>query len=217
MAGGILAVAQSAEERSLIGPILGHGETHEGVGRMVGDTHERTQQETFEAAALLEQAASKLTLLERRRLEAGVLVPVLRALQEEIGEERANAIALRVIAAIAEEQGRQRAAAMRRNDLPAFAGNMQAFSGGGALEIEPVERSDERVGFNVRRCRFAEMYRGMGAGDLGFLLSCNRDFSNVTGFNPEISLRRTQTIMQGADYCDFRYSAPAPPVAGTAS
>jgi len=127
-------------------------------------------------------------------------------------------VARRVIVGIAEEQGRQRAEAMRRNDLPAFTANMQAFSAGGALEIELVERTEERVGFNVRRCRFAEMYRAIGAGDLGFLLSCNRDFSNVTGFNPAITLRRTQTIMQGAEYCDFRYSAePAPPTPAAAA
>jgi len=118
-------------------------------------------------------------------------------------------VAKRVVIEIAEEQGRQRAARKGRNDLPAFAEDMQAFSGGGALKIEMVESNAERVGFNVRRCRFAEMYRQMGAGDIGGLLSCNRDFSNVTGFNPQISLSRTQTIMQGADYCNFRYPAPA--------
>ena len=168
------------------------------------------QQTTTDADAVLAEAAAKLTLLERRRIEAGVLVPLIRAFQAEIGEERANAIARRVVVEIAEQQGRENAARLGRNDLLAFSENMQAFSGGGALEIEMVERSDERVGFNVRRCRFAEMYREMGAGDLGFLLSCNRDASNVGGFNPEIGFTRTQTIMQGASFCDFRYrAAPA--------
>jgi hypothetical protein len=28
----------------------------------------------------------------------------------------------------------------------------------------------------------------------------------VEGFNPKIKLERTQTIMEGADHCDFRYT-----------
>ncbi len=28
----------------------------------------------------------------------------------------------------------------------------------------------------------------------------------IQGFNPKIILKRTQTIMQGAAYCDFRYT-----------
>jgi len=57
----------------------------------------------------------------------------------------------------------------------------------------------------VTRCRFAEMYRGMGASDLGFLLSCSRDFSLSEGYSDALHLERTQTIMQGAAFCDFRY------------
>jgi len=161
---------------------------------------------TTDSDTVLASAVAKLTLLERRRVESGVLVPLIRAFQQEFGEEQANTVARRVIIEIAEQQGRERAERLKRNDLAAFSENMQAFSGGGALEIEMVERNAERVGFNVTRCRFAETYREMGAGDLGFLLSCNRDFSNVAGFNPAIKLSRTQTIMQGAAYCNFRYN-----------
>mgnify|MGYP001355749938 CR=1 FL=1 len=174
-------------------------------------TQPEQQHDALDVDALLAQAAKKLTLIERRRIEAGVLVPLIRAFQHEIGEERANAIARKVIVEVAEEQGRQTAATKGRNDLLAFTENMQAFSGGGALEIEMVERNEKRVGFNVRRCRFAEMYRTLGAGDLGGILSCNRDFSNVGGFNPAIGLTRTQTIMQGAEFCDFRYRAAQAP------
>lgn len=55
------------------------------------------------------------------------------------------------------------------------------------------------------RCRYAEMYRSLGIPEVGVLLSCNRDFSLVEGFNPDVQLTRTQTIMQGASPCDFRF------------
>ena len=43
--------------------------------------------------------------------------------------------------------------------------------------------------------------------DLGASLSCQRDFSLVEGFNPAIRLTRTQTLMEGAPFCDFRFRA----------
>jgi hypothetical protein len=40
---------------------------------------------------------------------------------------------------------------------------------------------------------------------LGPMLSCARDFALIEGFNPQIRLTRTQTLMEGAPFCDFRY------------
>ena len=59
--------------------------------------------------------------------------------------------------------------------------------------------------FNVRRCRYAETYRAMGLGDIGDILSCNRDGAFCEGYDSRIKLTRTQTIMRGASHCDFRY------------
>jgi hypothetical protein len=50
------------------------------------------------------------------------------------------------------------------------------------------------------------MYEKMGIEDIGFILSCNRDFSFMKGFNPQIELKRKKTIMEGAEHCDFRFT-----------
>jgi hypothetical protein len=49
------------------------------------------------------------------------------------------------------------------------------------------------------------MYRTLGLADLGASLSCQRDYALTEGFNPTIQLVRTQTIMEGASHCDFRF------------
>ena len=74
-----------------------------------------------------------------------------------------------------------------------------------ALEIEMLRQDEDHLDFNVTRCRFAEMYRAMGLEDLGSSLSCCRDFTLVEGFNPALRLVRTQTLMEGASHCDFRF------------
>ena len=153
--------------------------------------------------------AADLPLLERRRIEAGVLVPLIRAFQAEFGEERVNAIVGQTIREIAREQG----AAVSHTEGMTVPDVANRFVNGvlreGSLIVDVVERDDARFGFNVTRCRFVEMYEEMGARDLGFLLSCNRDFASFEGMAPNLDFSRTQTRMQGASYCDFRYADPS--------
>jgi hypothetical protein len=54
------------------------------------------------------------------------------------------------------------------------------------------------------------MYRALGIPELGEVLSCQRDAALIEGFNPDVTLTRTQTIMQGAACCDFRYAETTP-------
>ncbi len=87
----------------------------------------------------------------------------------------------------------------------AFAQSLDRWRENGALELDLLEQSPTRLAFNVTRCRYAEMYRALGLADLGASLSCQRDYTLAQGFNPAIELTRTQTIMEGAPFCDFRF------------
>ena len=149
----------------------------------------------------------ELTLLERREIEARIVGPLIRAVIGELGREKALALVRRVIAELARQAGAELARQVGEATLPAFAASLDRWKEGGALEIEVLEQSPQRLSFNVTRCRYAEMYRALGLADLGSSLSCQRDFALVEGFNPEVRLTRTQTIMEGAPFCDFRFRA----------
>ncbi len=148
---------------------------------------------------------NELGVLNRREIEARILGPVLEALGEEFGRQRVLDVVRRVVIDIARQQGKALAETTGGSDLPHFAASLENWKKGGALEMEMLEQNETRFSFNVRRCRYAEMYRALGIRELGALLSCNRDASLIEGFNPEIKLTRTQTIMEGAPFCDFRY------------
>ena len=145
-------------------------------------------------------------LLSRREIEARLAAPLLAALGEAFGREQVLTVAQRVIQDIARQQGAQLAASLGGCTLAYFAVVLGTWNQDDALEMGMLEQSDERLTFNIRRCRFAEMYRALGIPELGTLFSCNRDFALAQGFNPEIVLTRTQTIMEGALFCDFRYT-----------
>ena len=152
-----------------------------------------------------------MTLLERREIEAKVVGPLVRGFAAEIGPERALEVVRKVISGLAREAGTDLARRLGEASLEAFAGALDLWSAGGALEIDVLERTPERLSFNVTRCKYAEMYRALGLADLGGSLSCLRDYALIEGFNPDVTLTRTQTIMEGAPHCDFRFRAgPAP-------
>jgi len=146
-----------------------------------------------------------LTHLERRKIEAGVLVPMVQAFQRAIGKARANEIAREVIVELARQDG-ARWAGQFGGDLAAMDRVSGVWAAGGSLGIEPVAKSDEKLDFNVTRCQYAEFFKALGLPELGALFHCSRDFAMVEGFNPALTLKRTQTIMEGATHCDFRFA-----------
>jgi predicted ArsR family transcriptional regulator len=148
---------------------------------------------------------NEIGVLKRREIEARILMPVLQALGEEFGRDRVFEVARRVIVEVAQEQGRQLAERMGGNSLAHFAAALDDWKKGDAYRMDVLRQDDERFDFNVTRCRYAEMYRALGIPEVGALLSCNRDFALIEGFNPDVELERTQTIMQGATHCDFRF------------
>jgi L-2-amino-thiazoline-4-carboxylic acid hydrolase len=79
------------------------------------------------------------------------------------------------------------------------------FARGDALDYRVREQSHDTFDVDVTGCRYAQFFEELGAPDLGFLLVCSADFPMAEGFGADIKLTRTQTIMQGASHCDFRY------------
>ena len=154
----------------------------------------------------MSERTEPLPILEQRRIEARVIKPIYDEMAAGLGVEAARTILGAAIEKAAIAQGRTSAeAADGRLGIDGFAAIQKHWTANGALEIETIEQTGERLDFNVTRCRYSEMYREMGLGEIGHLLSCNRDGTFCQGFDPRITLERTQTIMGGASHCDFRY------------
>tara|TARA_B100000519_G_scaffold70270_1_gene60151 strand:- start:347 stop:820 length:474 start_codon:yes stop_codon:yes gene_type:complete len=148
-----------------------------------------------------------LPILQQRRIEANILKHVYENLSERFGKEQAREIVQETVSQSAIEQGKTFADQIDGDpNLKDFYDILPLWSRDGALEIDVLEASPNKLDFNVKRCRYAEMYREMGIGEIGDLLSCQRDGDFCIGYNAEIEFRRTQTIMGGASHCDFRYS-----------
>ena len=75
---------------------------------------------------------------------------------------------------------------------------------GWVYEFLPTEKG-HLIDFNVKRCGMHKFLSEHGAPELTQLL-CKCDYYMAENFLPKgVKLIRTQTIAEGAEYCDFRY------------
>jgi len=147
-----------------------------------------------------------LTHLQRREAQAPLMRRVLDGFAEHFGQEAVNAVLEELIEEDARESARELSELYGGNTMRELAQIVrEVWAEDGAMEMEFLEETPDRLSFNVTRCKYAEAYQRNGMIELGRCLSCDRDGPFTSSFNENLELRRTQTIMEGADYCDFRF------------
>ena len=151
-------------------------------------------------------ADDELGILQRRRIEANIIAPIYRIMVRELGQKQAAAIIREAISEDARKAGARFAAAEPGGaNLLTFIGIQDLWKADDALITETTVESATEYAYDVHRCAYAEMYREMGLEEIGTLLSCVRDQDFIEGYDPSVTMTRTQTLMEGASHCDFRY------------
>jgi len=151
--------------------------------------------------------APEISLLDKTRIQAQVLLPVLRALRAEFGKDKADAVVKQAL----RDWSRQLFAAIGNgiegSARRKWATVQSAWNEVSAREVEfEMRRHDkEALEFDVIRCRFAEFFHALSEPELGALFICEADFDIAALGGREVSLERAQTIMSGAPSCTFRY------------
>ena len=138
-------------------------------------------------------------MLRGVKIQARAVIPIVRTLEAELGKERAHAI---VGKALAESWADVMAArSAERNSHPSDADAGFDFP----VESEVVELTEDSFGRNMTACAFADWFREIGEPEIGALLTCGVDFAVEARVRPDWEFTRTQTRMQGAPHCDFRW------------
>lgn len=92
--------------------------------------------------------------------------------------------------------------------------NLAAFAGSGSepgrfaehfLTREIIDETPQALELRVTECLWAKTFRETGAADRGYLLLCHTGFADCQGVNPQITLTRSKTLMQGGDGCEHRF------------
>jgi predicted ArsR family transcriptional regulator len=149
----------------------------------------------------------KVSLLDKTRIQAQVLVPVLRALRAKLGNDQADTIVKQALRDWSKQlfadigDGVEGSPRRKWATMHSALGEITAKE----VDVEMRRHDKEALEFDVTRCRFAEFFRALGEPELGALLICETDFDIAAAGDGEVSLDRSQTIMRGAPSCTFRY------------
>jgi hypothetical protein len=148
-----------------------------------------------------------IPLIERVKIQAQVLVPLIKALRSELGEQRADALVQRTLGELYRAYGDKWWRSQGSPDLgQTMAKAFRGYAAGDAMNYEVVQQTPGAFEVHVTTCRYAQFYQRIGVPELGFLLTCSADFPMAEGYGAGVHLTRTQTLMQGAPYCDFKYT-----------
>ncbi|MCA8926791.1 MAG: L-2-amino-thiazoline-4-carboxylic acid hydrolase [Alphaproteobacteria bacterium] len=150
-------------------------------------------------------APKKNPILEATKIQARAVIPIVKALEAELGRERAHAIVGKAI-------GDSYVAWRERMGFETDAHPRTEAEAGPDFPVEHavVEDSDTAYGHNITGCAFADYFRAIGEPEIGALMTCGVDFPAEARIRPGWEFRRTQTRMQGAPHCDFRWRRKPP-------
>jgi hypothetical protein len=146
-------------------------------------------------------------LMQRVKLQADLLVPLLRRLREELGADRANELVYPVL----RQEVRNWTSGLAEGDCGNPVENWQQASDAlgalfeGDVEVKVVRQDDRALDVDVTACRYAEFFRQLGEPELGTILTCELDDHIADQFAPDVRLSRSETIMHGAAICPFRF------------
>ena len=148
-----------------------------------------------------------ISLLEKTRIQAQVLVPVMKAMRAEMGREKADALVKGALREWSKQLFADVGKTIEGSPGRKFAKMNTALAEITEREVTFEMHRDDREAreFDVTSCRFAEFFRALGEPELGALLICHVDADIADAGGGDVSFQRTQTLMQGAPYCNFRY------------
>ena len=143
-----------------------------------------------------------ITPFQRIQLTVEAQIPLVRAMEQELGRERAHALIRKTLddrnRRISEERAEQ-----TPMTIDMLAAEFASFGIGVEFEFDVLKKTDDEFHVDVHRCAYPRMMEDMGARDLGPLLICNCDFALAEGLGLE--LKREKTCMKGDGVCDFRF------------
>ena len=138
--------------------------------------------------------------LEATKVQARVVIPIVKLLEKEIGKARAHATVGAAIAYICVKWRVKRG--FERNVHPA---DERDNSPDFPVERKIVENTPEGYGHNVTGCAIAAYFRSICEPEIGPLVNCGVDFAAAAHMRSGWEFSRTQTLIQGPSHCDFRW------------
>ncbi len=135
------------------------------------------------------------------------LIPILQSLSDEIGKEKFIEMLKKKGSEEARRSGQELAKKLGKNDLAAYTQDLRKSDRfwQHVLTYEIVEDTPKAFEVKITECLWAKTFREAKASEIGYAVCCNGDYASAQGFNPNLEMVRTKTLMQGDAFCNHRY------------
>jgi hypothetical protein len=155
----------------------------------------------------MEQDAKTTPLMQRVKLQTELLLPLLRHLRAELGEENANDLVYPVLRRMTRDWIAEIASLESADPIENFrkTSELHLASFEGDVDMDVLRADEDRLEVNVTGCRYADFFLQLGEPELGAILTCEMDDHIAELSAPVVSLSLTDTIMKGGTHCPFRY------------
>ena len=141
------------------------------------------------------------------KTQIDVLVPLLRHLRAELGEEKANDLVYPALRDYMKKWVFEFASNESNDPIENFSktSEMLEETFEGDVDYDVLKDDDDCLELNVTRCRYAQLFHQLGEPELGTILVCEADNHIADLSAPAVKLSRANTIMKGGTHCPFRY------------
>jgi hypothetical protein len=141
-----------------------------------------------------------ISLIEKAKIEMTSLVRIIRLFEIEFGQEKVKNVLLKDI-----QNELSSIKEWEDADVEAEISFLKNFSSQNNLEYEIISKKESCLEYKATKCSFAKLMKELSAEDIGKILICDPDYCTYKKLGFELT--RKQTIMEGAEYCDFKLKA----------
>jgi predicted ArsR family transcriptional regulator len=157
----------------------------------------------------IQQESPMTPLKGMARLTALLFHYIAREAAETLGDEQGRALVSSAIYKLGRDRGRRIRERVDAAGLEPTLDNMTKYydlpiGEGWDATMEPT---DEGMVETVSYCPLAEVWQELGAEELD-MLYCDIDMGIIEGYNPEIEIARTESLLQSDGRCIYKFTVP---------
>ena len=143
---------------------------------------------------------------EKRRIEAEAMMPLIEELEKFMSIETIIILLSNASKKEAYLRGKATSPDNPSDTIDRLLEDVKTWGNGGDMEITFIEKTKTTLIFDVKKCPYHELYKKLGIERYGIAFSCCRDESFAIGLHEKLRLKRSKTLMNEDDCCDFRYT-----------
>ncbi|MFW9968525.1 MAG: L-2-amino-thiazoline-4-carboxylic acid hydrolase [Candidatus Thorarchaeota archaeon] len=157
------------------------------------------------------ESKMNITVYEHFKDRSSKLVSLIRELEGVLGKEEAHKIVSHWAEKNAVEDVRTVIESLDRpiesfNDVKVLLRHwVDALNKDKMESVEITEETANKSVCIVTECIYAKVFNDLKAPDIGYVLHCKQDFPATPAIHPNMRLKRSKTVMEGQDCCDFEY------------